>query len=639
MTRSFSYRSLPKPKKLLPAGHPLSKLLQRTGMTPQAAAPAAMPPDAQALYAKACEKLESNALHEADALIDQTLASIPDNHHALQLKAAICTSLHRLQEAEAIWQRLLASRPDDPQLLCNVGLYAFRQKRYDLASDLLSRAVALDPRHSSSQLHLGLVHAALHRYEPAMACFREALRSEPRSAEIHFSIGCCLNAQQRLAEAHAAFEQALAQDAGHFGARSNLVFTQHYLPHFDPMANRLQAERVNAALTGRSVNLRLPASRSGALDADKKILRVGLVSPDLNTHPVGFFLEAMLAAMPPGEIALYAYARTRVYDALSARLRPAFAGWHQVVDWSEDQTMQRIVDDGIDILIDLAGHTRGNSLACFAHRLAPVQMSWLGYFSTTGLSTIDYVLADPICVPSGEERYFTEKIIRLPHTRYCFSPLKTELIERRLPSARQSGVTFGCYQSLAKINDRVLGVWALILAAAPEARLRIRSAQLDSPVVASAFRARMQGLGLPLERIDTLPPLGYDAYLQSHADIDVLLDTFPYPGGTTTAEALYLGVPTLSLALPGMLGRQGEAILKNGGLAHWVCTDEADYVAKASAIGRGESSWLGEAAELRATAPAHVATSPLYDAHRFARDWLDALRLAWREKVGALNTQ
>ena len=126
----------------------------------------------------------------------------------------------------------------------------------------------------------------------------------------------------------------------------------------------------------------------------------------------------------------------------------------------------------------------------------------------------------------------------------------------------------------------------------------------------------------------------YDAYLQSHADIDVLLDTFPYPGGTTTAEALYLGVPTLSLALPGMLGRQGQAILSSGGLGHWVCADEADYVAKASAIGRGESGWLGEAAGLRSQAPAHVATSALYDAGRFARDWVDTLRSAWRQAVG-----
>ncbi|MDB5878213.1 MAG: Tetratricopeptide repeat protein [Variovorax sp.] len=598
-----------------------------------------MPAAAQTLYTEACEKLQVNALHEADALADRALASIPGDPHVLQLKAAICSSLHRLPEADAIWQQLLDDRPDDPQLLCNVGLHAFRQKRYDQASALLSRAVALNPGHASSQLHLGLVHAAQHRYAQALACYGEALRAEPGSAEIHFSIGCCLHADQRLAEAHGAFERALALDAGHFGARSNLVFTQHYLTHFDPMANRLQAERVHAILSSKPTSVRLPAVHPGALDADKRILRVGLVSPDLNTHPVGFFLEAMLAALPPGEIALYAYAKSRVYDALSARLRPAFAVWHQVVDWSDAQLMQTVVEDGIDMLIDLAGYTKGNSLACFAHRLAPVQLSWLGYFSTTGLATIDCVLADPICVPSGEERYFTEQVVRLPHSRYCFSPLKTPLIERRLPSLRQPGVTFGCYQALAKINDRVLGAWGRILAAAPNARLRIRSAHLDAPAVVSALRSRMQALGLPLDRVDTLPPLDYDAYLQSHSDIDVLLDTFPYPGGTTTAEALYLGVPTLSLALPGMLGRQGEAILKNGGLAHWVCADEAEYVDKASAIGRGEPFWLAEAAELRTRAPAHVASSPLYDAPRFARDWLDALRRVWRERVAVLNGQ
>ena len=639
MTRSFSYKTTPKSKKVPSAGHPLSRLLQRAVPPSSKIPPAVMPPEARSFYAEACEKLRINALGEADALVDRALASAPGNHHVMQLKAAICTSLHRLPEAEAIWQRLLGERPDDTQLLCNVGLYAFRQKRYDQASELLSRAVALDPGHAASQLHLGLVHAARHRYAQAMACYGEALRAEPRSAEIHFSMGCCLQAEHRLVEAHGAFEQALALDPNHFGARSNLVFTQHYLPHFDPLANRLQAEQLNAPMGGTPPGLCLPERHPRGLDPEKQMLRVGLVSPDLNTHPVGFFLEAVLAALPPGEIELFAYARSRVYDALSARLRPAFAVWRQVVDGSEAQLMQRIVDDGIDILIDLAGYTRGSSLACFAHRLAPVQASWLGYFSTTGLATVDYVLADPICVPPGEERYFTERVVRLPHSRFCFSPLKAALAERRLPSDRQPGVTFGCYQALAKINDRVLDAWGRILAAAPDARLRIRSAHLDMPAVSAAFRSRMKALGLPLERVETLPPLDYDAYLQSHADVDVLLDTFPYPGGTTTAEALCLGVPTVSLALPGMLGRQGESILKNGGLAHWVCTDEVDYVAKASAIGRREPPWLAEAAGLRTTAPAHVASSPLYDAPRFAVDWLDALRGMWRERVAILKGQ
>ena len=633
MARSSSYQPTRKPGKPLSAGHPLSRLLQRAGTPVAAADPDSLPPQANSFYAKAREKFEANALHEANALIDQALAPTPDNRHLLQLKGAICTSMHRLEEAEAIWKRLLERWPDDVQLLCNLGLYALRQKRHDEALKLLSRAVVLNPKHANSQLNLGIVHVAQHRHDQGMACYQAALREAPKNAEIHFSIGCCLQAQHRLPDAHAAYERALALDSGHFGARSNLVFTQHYLADFDPATNRQQAERMGALLARNVPSVQLPATDTGGRAADKKPLRVGLVSPDLSTHPVGYFLEAMLAALPAGEVTLHAYANSHIYDELSARLRPAFAVWRQVVDGSTAQLMQTIVDDGIDILIDLAGHTKGNSLAAFARRLAPVQMGWLGYFSTTGLGSMDFVLADPLSVPSDEEMFFTEKVIRLPHTRYCFSPLQVALSERGLPSARQECVTFGCYQALPKINDRVLRAWAQVLNAAPTARLRIRSSQLDSPAVAGAFRSRLQAAGLPLDRVETLPPLPYDAYLQSHSDIDVLLDTFPYPGGTTTAEALYLGVPTLSLALPGMLGRQGESILKNGGLGHWVCSDEANYIAKASAIGRSESSWLTEAANLRAMAPAHVTTSPLYDARRFARDWVDALRLAWQQTV------
>lgn len=633
MTRSSRPQPFRPQKKPLSAGHPFSRMLQRAGTPPAATDPDAISHQANALYAKARERFEANALHEANALIDRALVPTPHNRHLLQLKGAICTSLNRLQEAEAIWQRLLERWPDDHQLLCNLGLYALRQKRHAQALDLLSRAVALNPRHANSQLNLGIVHVARHRHEQAMACFDAALREEPGSAETHFSIGCCLQAQHRLPEAHAAYERALALDGSHFGARSNLVFTQHYLADFDPWQNRQQAERMGVLLAQNAPTVQLPAGHPGGLAPDKKPLRVGFVSPDLSTHPVGYFLEAMLAALPAGEVTLHAYSNSRIYDDLSARLRPAFAAWHQVADGSENQLMQTIVDDGIDILIDLAGHTKGNSLACFARRSAPVQLGWLGYFSTTGVASMDFVLADPVSVPPQEERFFTEKVIRLPHTRYCFSPLQVQLAERQLPSAQQQVVTFGCYQTLAKINDRVLRAWAQVLAAAPTALLRIRSAQLGSAPVADAFRQRLETLGLPLARVETLPPLPYGPYLQSHSDIDVLLDTFPYPGGTTTAEALYLGVPTLSLALPGMLGRQGEAILKSGGLGHWVCVDEADYVAKASAIGRGEAPWLAEAADLRARAPAHIAASPLYDAGRFARDWVAALRLAWQQAV------
>ncbi|MCZ2497745.1 tetratricopeptide repeat protein [Xylophilus sp. Kf1] len=637
MTRSSPYRLAAPRKKPVAAGHPLFRLLQRAGTPAPPADLDALSVELLALYAKARERFEVNALHEADRLIDRARATAPQNRHLLQLKAAICTAMHRLDEAEAIWQKLLERWPDDHQLLCNLGLYALRQKRHDQALDLLSRAVALNPRHANSQLNLGVLHAAHHRHALAMACFDAALREEPRSAEIHFSIGCCLQAQQRLPESHAAYERALVFDSGHFGARSNLVFTQHYLADFDPAANRQQAERMGALLARNappvSPPVSPPAGAAEALDPERKPLRVGLVSPDLSTHPVGYFLQAMLAALPAGEVVLHAYANSHTYDAMSARLRPAFAVWRPVADLSAAQLMQAIAEDGIDILIDLAGHTKGNSLACFARRLAPVQMGWLGYFSTTGLASIDFVLADPISVPPQEERFFTEKILRLPHTRYCFTPLHASLAERRLSSARQACVTFGCYQALAKINDRVLRAWARVMAAAPTARLRIRSAQLDIPEVVAALRRRMDTVGLPLERVETLAPLPYDAYLQSHADIDVLLDTFPYPGGTTTAEALWLGVPTLALALPGMLGRQGEAILKNGGLGHWVCLDEDDYVAKASAIGRGEPPWLDEAARLRAEAPAHVHNSPLYDAVGFARDWVEALRRAWRETV------
>jgi predicted O-linked N-acetylglucosamine transferase (SPINDLY family) len=365
-----------------------------------------------------------------------------------------------------------------------------------------------------------------------------------------------------------------------------------------------------------------------------------LVSADLHQHPVGYFLRDVLLALAStavssGDLRLLAYANDPTSDELTQSIRPVFEAWHTVDLWTDERLAAQIRSDGVDILVDLSGRTAGNRLPVFAAKPAPLQVSWLGYFASTGLPQMDAILADPVCVPEGEESLYVEQVVRLPHTRLCMSP-PVAAPEPSVPPVLNNGfITFGCYQTLPKINAGVLAAWAHILTACPQARLRLQAPQFSDAGQLARFGERLHAAGIDAARVDLLPPVSRAQYLDSYSQVDILLDTFPYPGGTTTAEALWMGVPTLTLAMPGMLGRQGQAMLCNLGLHDWVTHSESDYVAQAVAWGQGGDQVAKRLQSLRQQVRSQAASSPLFDAPRFARDWWAAMQGLWRQKMVA----
>ena len=288
-------------------------------------------------------------------------------------------------------------------------------------------------------------------------------------------------------------------------------------------------------------------------------------------------------------------------------------------------------DEHIDILLDLSGHSAGNRLTLFAAKPAPIQVSWLGYFGTTGLPVMDYALADPQSVPESEAQWFTERVWRLPHTRLCFSPPLRAPDVSGLPVLAGRPFTFGCFQELTKINASVLDAWKRIMLASPHARLRVQSVRLGYPDVMAAFAQRLRDAGLSDAQFQLVGPAPRDNYLAAYADVDLVLDTFPYPGGTTTVEAMWMGVPTLTLATPGMLGRQGAALLVNAGLPDWICNNPEAYVAQAIAWASPEGERRQRLSDLRAQLRPQLMKSPLMDAQHFAVDLDQALRGMWRD--------
>ena len=265
----------------------------------------------------------------------------------------------------------------------------------------------------------------------------------------------------------------------------------------------------------------------------------------------------------------------------------------------------------------------------FAWKPAPVQASWLGYFATTGVAEIDYLLADSVGVPEDQRGQFTEAICYLPDTRLCFTAPRHDIAVTALPAATNNAITFGCFQRLPKVGEVVLATWAKILAALPTARLRMQCKQLGEAAQVDLFKQQLQQHGIDPARVAMHGDTSYEDYLLAHADIDMILDTFPYPGGTTTCEALWLGVPTLTLAGDSLLGRQGASLLTAAGLADWVASSEEDYIARALTFA-GE---LTKLATLRAGLREQVLSSPVFDAPRFARNFEAALWGMWQRHI------
>jgi protein O-GlcNAc transferase len=357
-------------------------------------------------------------------------------------------------------------------------------------------------------------------------------------------------------------------------------------------------------------------------------LRVGYVSPDFYLHAVTFFFEPLLAHHDRSKIVPLCYSETRKPDAVTARLRSHSAQWRDIYGMSDAQVVSRIRADEIDILVDLAGHMGDNRLTVFSGKAAPIQVAWLGYPNTTGLTTIDYRLTDAVADPPGlTDRYYTERLFRLPRGFLCYQPPVSAPAVGAPPFRMKRGVTFGSCNNLSKVTFGVIGLWSAILRAVPGSRLILKAASLTDIPTREPYYREFEKHGIPRDRLDFR---GINWKLADHQsvynEIDVALDPFPYNGATTTCEAMWMGVPVITLAGNVHAGRVGASILAQMGLTDLVAESLDDYIRIAVELAKDPTRLL----ELRASLRDRMTTSPLCDAKAFALAVEDAYRTMWR---------
>ncbi|MDK9702109.1 MAG: tetratricopeptide repeat protein [Sulfuritalea sp.] len=541
---------------------------------------------------------------------------------------------HAGRQGDAIraWRQVAAQWPDNAGVWTKLGNALRDAGRIPEAEAPFRRALAIDPAFVAAANGLAITLHELGRLVESRRVFEQALSLAPDNAAVHSNLGNLQKNTGDLAGAQASYRRALSLQPDFMPAHHNLLLVLNYDPQ-QSLAACLAAAREFGLAAARKAGPALSTGVPSAAGVERP-LRVGFVSGDLRQHPVGYFLEGWLAHCDPRQVELLAYPATPVADATTARLKPCFARWTPVYALSDEGAARAIAADAVDVLIDLSGHTEYNRLGIFAWHPAPVQVSWLGYFATTGLREMDAVLADPVVCPehppdqaagdvgaadAGAE--FTEAVWRLPRTRLCFSPPAEAPPVSPLPALKDGCITFGSFQGMAKITPPTLDAWARILAAVPGARLRLQNNQLGDPATAAAFAGTLQAHGIPPGRVQMHGKASRAGYLAAHTDVDLLLDTFPFPGGTTTCEALWMGVPTVTLAGTRMLSRQGAGLLSAAGLADWVAQDAAHYVALACAKAANVEGLAVMRAGLRQRLPA----TPLFDGAAFARDFQHCL--------------
>ena len=556
-------------------------------------------------------------LKNAVASYDLAIQNKPGYAEAYYNRGNTLMEFGLLPDAVASHDKAIQLNPDYAAAYANRGHALRKLDRLDEAVVSYDKAIQIRPDYAEAYSNRGNALRDLGQLNEAVASYDESIRLKPDYAEAYFNRGNALVELGQLHEAIESLEKAIQIKPDYTKAYSNLLMALNYSESpgaidYLEMAHKFGDIVTKKTKTDFSTYRCPPISER---------LRVGFVSGDLRKHPVGFFLESILSSIDSSKFELIAYPTVSKADALSERIKPLFSKWEPIYDRKDEDAARLIHEDGIHVLLDLAGHTADNRLPVFAYKPAPVQVSWLGYFATTGLNEMNYLLGDPHVTPPGNDEQFTEEVWRLPETRWCYTSPDVDVDVSNLPSLDNAYITFGCFNNLSKINDKVVELWAKILGAIPNSRLFLKAKQFGDSSVREGVVHRLTVLGIKPELLRIEGPDDHRGYFAAYNRVDITLDPFPFTGGTTSVESLWMGVPVLTLAGDSLVSRQGVGVLMNAGLPDWIAYNEEEYLAKAMHFASDPDKLAGLRAELRS----QVMASPLFDAARFARNFEDAL--------------
>jgi len=554
--------------------------------------------------------------------IVKVLIAAPDaSQMAVTLAVTLRLAAGAFDDVVILCRRLLSQNPNDPDAWDNLGQALDQLAQPIEAIAAFERSVALSASNSSAYNNLGVVLSGQGRFAAAATAFSSALRHDPKNVAALVNLGVALVERGDVAQGLQQFEQALSLDPGNQAAHDNRLFALHNIVD-DP---KILFEKHRA--WGRGIEQSAVAKVFANTRQPDRRLRVGYVSPDFRQHSVAFFVESLLQEHDRNSYAIYCYSQVAWPDTTTARFKKLADHWCDVRNLSTEATVDQIISDQIDILVDLAGHTMGNRLDVLAQRAAPIQLAAIGYPGTTGLIHIDGRLSDAGADLPANDTYSSESVIRLPRPMHCYSPPPFAPGTNALPYHNQGVVTFGSFNKLAKISDPTIKVWSDVLKAVPKSRLLIKTKPLAETATQSALAAKFAAFGIEEDRLELCGWNPVDeGHLATYHRVDIALDTYPYNGTTTTCEALWMGVPVITLAGQTHASRVGASLLESAGVPDLICGSPDEFVACAVKLST-EPTTL---AALRGSMRQRVATSAICNAKAYTIDVERAYRALWQ---------
>ena len=558
---------------------------------------------------------------EAVEIYQMAISINPDYAEAHNNLGVSLQKLGKLEEAVQSFKKTIKLHPMLASAYNNIGIILQQLNKPEEAVEFYYKALSINPDQAEIHNDLGNALYQCKKPEEAITSYLKAISIKPESAEMHYNIG---NAYLKLNELGSAIEnyhKALELDPDQIKASSNLLVIKCYLDDHHPVELRDEIRHYQSL----AANSAPRKSYSNSPDVSRR-LRVGFISGDLYSHPIGYFLVGPLTYWNRNEKDLFVYATSDNDDVVTSKLKALVPNWNWVSQYTDDQLNELIIADEIDILIDLSGHTENNRLPIFSKKPAPVQVTWIGSNVTTGVDAIDYILCDDWTLPQEEESHFVEKPWRLPNTWLCFSPPDYDIDAGPLPAIKNSRITFGCFNNLMKLNSTVIKVWSDILLAIPGSRLFLKTTLLDNIHVREKILSSFEMNGVKRNRLLLEGHSERKDLLASYQKVDIALDPFPFPGGISSMEAMWMGVPVLSLRGDKFVSHVAESTLHNIGLPNWIADNPEDVITKA----KGFTSDLAVLSELRKSLRSRLLRSPLCDSEVFAQNLNNAFKEMWR---------
>jgi len=561
---------------------------------------------------------------EALAVYESILADLPENLRALHGIGVVLHKLGRSEEGITFIRNAIELKPDFACAYNNLGNIYADGNNYEAAVDCYQKLITLEPGNDTAYKNLALAFLNSGQLDEAFQACSRALEIAPYQPENHMTMGNVYVGRGNAGLALCSYSRVVELAPGSSNAHTNVLFTMNFLARFTQPAICRESKRwgkLHAA--GRYI-------RRPHLNAPvpTRHLRIGYVSGDFKLHPVSYHLKPVVEQHDRENFEIYLYSNFHRFDEMTRKLMELSDHWRNIESLPDERVDEMIRLDGIDILIDLSGHTSLNRLLVFARKPAPVQVSWIGYFNTTGLTSIDYLFSDAVTVPVGEDRWFSEKVVRLPDGRFCYEPPGYAPEVAPLPALRNGFITFGSFNKLTKITPETVSLWSAVLRDVPKSRLVLKTASLGTESIKNHLLEQFEQNGVDADRIEVRKESKHPQMLAEYDDIDISLDTFPFNGGATTCEALWMGVPVVTMIGRTPISRQSASLLASCGLSELLAANsQSDFIQ----IARNLTVDINALAKLRTSLRGRLSSSPICDGALFTRNLERAYRTMWQE--------